>query len=481
MHPVPLASRERADLLLLIGPHEHEFGDIAAGVDGPFAELDRVVAAGDLLEDRLVRVERVATLVDVSHVHGGTHADGPGVGLLLAHEHPEERRLAGAVRTDDPHDAARRQPEREVLEEQLVTEALREVLRIDHLVAEGTARRDEDLDVLIPHRRLLRRELLVGRHAGLALRLTGLRRHPDPLELLRERLLAGGGLLLLELEPRPLLLEPRRIVALEGDAAAMIDLEDPLRDVVEEVPVVGHRHDGALVFGEVSLEPVDTLRIEVIRGLVEQQEIGLLQQEPAEGNAPPLPAGEVGDGPVARRQVHRVHRDLHLPVEIPRVFRLDLVLHGRLLGEQLLHLRFVERLAEPGVDLLEAGQDRLRAGDRLHDVLEHGLVGIQFRLLREIPRGIAVGQPRLTFELTIEPRHDLHERALARPVAAEQPDLGPGIEGEIDVLEELALAELLGQVRNLKDERGSHRKRSTSVGGKGTRPGHGMIVARPLS
>jgi len=61
-------------------------------------------------------------------------------------------------------------------------------------------------------------------------------------------------------------------------ATAPVDLEDPLRDVVEEVPVVGHGEDRARVVRQVVLEPLDALRVEMVRGLVEQEEVGLGQQ-----------------------------------------------------------------------------------------------------------------------------------------------------------------------------------------------------------
>ena len=51
----------------------------------------------------------------------------PGVGLLLAEHHLEERGLAGAVGADDPDDAARRQQEGQVLDEEPVVESLDDV------------------------------------------------------------------------------------------------------------------------------------------------------------------------------------------------------------------------------------------------------------------------------------------------------------------------------------------------------------------
>src|SRR4029079_10803861 len=64
MDAVPFAARQRADLALLSGALEVEPRDVGARRDLLLAELDFVVAAGDLLEHRLVRIERFAALID---------------------------------------------------------------------------------------------------------------------------------------------------------------------------------------------------------------------------------------------------------------------------------------------------------------------------------------------------------------------------------------------------------------------------------
>ena len=53
-----------------------------------------------------------------------------------------------------------------------------------------------------------------------------------------------------------------------------IEFEYPACDVVEEIPIVGHRDDRPLVGGEVMFEPFDRFGVEVIGGLVEKQNIG---------------------------------------------------------------------------------------------------------------------------------------------------------------------------------------------------------------
>ncbi len=113
---------------------------------------------------------------------------------------------------------------------------------------------------------------------------------------------------------------------------AAVELQNPLGDVVEEVAIVRDGDDGAGILGQVPLEPEHAFGVEVVRRLVEQQQVGLLQQNLAQGDAPPLAAGELRHVGVARRQVHRVHGDFDLAVELPGVHGVDLVLHAGLLG-----------------------------------------------------------------------------------------------------------------------------------------------------
>ena len=152
-----------------------------------------------------------------------------------------------------------------------------------------------------------------------------------------------------------------------------IELENPAGDVVEEVAIVRDRDDGAGIVLEEALEPRDRLGVEVVGRLVEQQQIGRLQQQPAQRDAAPLAAGERRDVGVGRRQAQRVHRHLEPRVEIPRVRRFDLVLQPRLLVEDLLHLLGRQVLAELHVDGVVAIEQRANRRDAFFDVALHVL------------------------------------------------------------------------------------------------------------
>src|SRR5215472_19087167 len=101
MHAVALAARQRAHLLLLVGPFEVERGTVTARINLPLAEQDLLVSAGNFLPHRLLAVEIVARLVDIAEMHGLADGDAALVRFLLVGDHAEQRGLAGAVRTDD--------------------------------------------------------------------------------------------------------------------------------------------------------------------------------------------------------------------------------------------------------------------------------------------------------------------------------------------------------------------------------------------
>ena len=247
-----------------------------------------------------------------------------------------------------------------------------------------------------------------------------------------------------------LLLEPGRVVALVGNAAAAVELEDPAGDVVEEVAVVGDDQDRARVAAQMTLEPGDGLGVEMVRRLVEKEKLGLLEQELAERDAAPLAAREAIGRPVVGRAAERVHGLLDVRVEVPQALRLDLVLERRHLVGGLVGVVHGE--------LVVAVEDRLARRDPLHDVLADSLCRIELRLLRQVADARAFGDPAVADEILVDAGHDAQERRLARAVDAEHADLGVGVEGEVDVLEDLPVSRIgLREAAHVIDELSGHR------------------------
>ena len=228
--------------------------------------------------DGLVGVDGGVRLVDVADADGLADGKLAAVDRFLTHDHAEEGGLTGAVGADDAHDAVGRKHEVEVVEKKSVAESLGYVLRLDHLVAKARAVGDEDFELRLALLLILVEEGFVRVQTGLTLGLTRLGGHANPLQLALKCLATFAGLLLLLRHALGLLVEPGGVVATPGNALAAVELEDPTGDVIEEVAVVGDADDGAGVLLEVLLEPVDGLGVEVVRGLVEEKDVGLLEE-----------------------------------------------------------------------------------------------------------------------------------------------------------------------------------------------------------
>ena len=224
---------------------------------------------------------------------------------------------------------------------------------------------------------------------------------------------------------------------------------------------MGDGHDGARVALQEALEPRHRLGVEVVGRLVEQQQIRLLEQHPAERDAALLAARQLGHVRVARRQAQRVHGDVEVPVEIPAVGRLDLLLDLAVLLHHLLALGPLGR-AERRAELLEAPEQRPRARHRLLDVAAHVGGRVELGLLRQVADAHPLGGRRVAEELFVEPRHDAQERRLARPVRPDDADLGARVERQPDALQDLAVRrDHLAEVAHRENEFGGHGARAS--------------------
>ena len=168
----------------------------------------------------------------------------------------------------------------------------------------------------------------------------------------------------------------------------------------------------------------------MIRGLVEQQEVGGFQQQPTQRNTAPLAARQGADVGISGRQPQRVHRELEARVEIPRVRGVDPVLEPALLFEHFVHLVGRQIFAELRIHVVVAREQRLDRRHAFFDVAEHGLLRIETRLLRQESNRDAVRRKRLAEKARVFARHDAEQRALAGAVQSEHADLRAGQEAQ---------------------------------------------------
>ncbi len=114
----------------------------------------------------------------------------PWSGCFLAGDHAEQRGLAGAVRPDDTDDAAGRQLEGEIVDQQVVAEALGEAFEVDDILSQPLGDGDNDLRGRCLLLAGLLEQILIALEARLGLGLSRLGRRRDPLLFGSERALA---------------------------------------------------------------------------------------------------------------------------------------------------------------------------------------------------------------------------------------------------------------------------------------------------
>src|ERR1700677_4204848 len=156
-----------------------------------------------------------------------------------------------------------------------------------------------------------------------------------------------------------------------GNAVAAIELQNPLRDVVEKVTVMRYCHDGARILFQVTLEPGDRFRVEVVRRLIEEQHVRSREQQPAQRDAALLAAREGVDLRFPRRQPQRIRRDLELALQLPAAFRFDGILQLRLALEESVHLLIFQGLREAVADAVEFLEQLEGLSDTLPDSGAH--------------------------------------------------------------------------------------------------------------
>ena len=157
---------------------------------------------------------------------------------------------------------------------------------------------------------------------------------------------------------------------------------------------MGDRHDGPRVVLQEALQPVDRLGVEVVGRLVEEQQVGVAEEQPGERHAALLAAGQGRDIGVVGRAAQGVHRDVDVAFQVPGVGRGDPVLQRGLLG--------ADRLVV-GVGVRPGGHDRvvlvdegLDLGHAVHDVALDVLGRVELGLLAQVADGEAraSGAPR---------------------------------------------------------------------------------------
>jgi hypothetical protein len=88
------------------------------------------------------------------------------------------------------------------------------------------------------------------------------------------------------------------VVAAVALQFALVDVDDDVHHAVQEIPVVGNDDQGAGIALEPVLQPEDGVQVQVVGGLVQQQQVGGAHQGLGQVQAHAPAAGEAGHGTV---------------------------------------------------------------------------------------------------------------------------------------------------------------------------------------
>ena len=230
----------------------------------------------------------------------------PASGCAMADERLEQRRLARPVRPDERHVLLTLDHERAAFDQLLPARREPEPFDLDHDPAAARRLQELEAEAPSPLRQVLE---LAGGLLALLLEATDLRELR--LGLLRLRFLVAEpldeSLQPLDVGADPLHalrrglgpcrpLEPPLVPgAGEVEAAAALELEHRRRHRLEEPAVVRDEDHRRVDRRQLALEPLEALDVEVVRRLVEQQQVGIAGKRAGERGARQLAAGERGE------------------------------------------------------------------------------------------------------------------------------------------------------------------------------------------
>ncbi len=250
------------------------------------------------LLDRLQRPQPRVQLADLLGEQSGTrtapHSDSARIRTHRTGQQAQQRCLTTPVAPDETHPIARAQPPRHIREQLPVTEAQRHVLDVEDVLPEAGCGKGPQTEGVA--RGWLVSNQGVGRIDSKArLGGPGRRATAQPGQLLAEQVLAPrlGGVG----SPGPLRAGQhiRAVAALVGVHPAVDDLPDPLAHLIEKPPVVRGDEEPAAPGCQLGGEPRDAFDVKMVGGLVQYQQVQVVDEQRGQGGTPTLPTGGLPD------------------------------------------------------------------------------------------------------------------------------------------------------------------------------------------
>ena len=251
-------------------------------------------------------------------------------------------------------------------------------------------------------------------------------------------------------------------VLLETGAA---HLPDAIDYRVQEVAVVADDEQRAVPRGQRALQPLDGLDVQMVGRLVQDEQVGTLQEQTGQEGARLLPAAEMGqrDVPIGAAEAQALQRLADAHFVVIAAGPLEGLLNAAVLGQQCVGMAAVRggvvghamfQPAQLGFLGLQAAEDR-------EHLVVHGVVPTGKRLhgfLAQIADTRVPGRVHVAPGGRIQPGEHAQQRGLADAVGADQPDLAVVGNGGVEPDENVEVAVRLGEIVERKNRHGCCRR-----------------------
>src|SRR5471030_1430169 len=285
MQTTTLTTGQLTNAFTLINPFEVEAADVGTAWHFGGADAHDVLTTGHFFPDGFAVVHGITELINRRQFDGVSQFDGATIWRFLARHHTEQRGFTRAVRPDNADNRAFRHGEGEIVDQNAVTVRLAQVLHFNNFIPQAWARWNKQFVGFVTFLVFSAVQFFEASQTGLAFRLTAFRALTNPLQLFLDRFTTGcfgRGFLC---QTFIFLFQPAGIVTFPRDPFAAVKFEDPTGDIIEEVTVMGDRHNGTFEIVQETFQPRHGFCIQVVGRFVEQQHVWFFQQQAAKRNA----------------------------------------------------------------------------------------------------------------------------------------------------------------------------------------------------
>ncbi len=362
--PVLFAAGERLYRLANARRFEQEVLQVADDMHVAAIDRDMVGATGEIVLHGFFRVELLAQLVEVGNLDLRSRLHLAVIRLQLAQQDLQQGGFADAVRADQADAVAAHDSDGEIVDQGLVAITMANALGFHHDLAGHLAlvQRDLCIALYIQARPDFLAHFLQGTDAAFIACAPGLDALAYPLLFPRQFLvelgigLGFGGQLLVAVCQEGL------VIVLPVNQLATIQFHDAVGGALQESAVVCDQDDGAAKIQQQFFQPLDSGYVEMVGGLIQQEDVGVADQGAGQGGAAGPAAGK-GGHEIVGGHVELADHNLHTVLELPAVGTIDLVLQA---GE-FFHVGVGRRyklvvLAEQGAGLCQAPGDEIVYG-----------------------------------------------------------------------------------------------------------------------